>query len=203
MYLNTPVPHFYAYVRKEFLYNLESGHGEVIPVMVFGIASVPGRALGWHVMTDAGAVFWRLPIHALCSRPDAPTDKLDNLQLWDCFGDRVSITTFGALHNLKVQAILKDKRREEGTYMFTVDWWDNPYSDAPEQNKCAHVIRLDNGNYAALPNNRILWAEPSFVQQPFAIRPDYKVNTHLWKCETLNRWAVKGEDQFYELETSD
>lgn len=183
MYLNTPIPHFYCYARKQFFYNLEKHQNEYVRVMVFGIASVPGRAIGWHVMTDFGAVFWRLPIHALCSQPNTPPEKLDNLQLWDCYGEKVSVTEFPALKGLKTKAKFKDGTVHDGEYMFTVDWWDNPYSDTPEQNKCAHILALKSGNYAALPNNRILWAEASFVEKPFETKPDFIRNTHVWKCE--------------------
>ena len=46
-----------------------------------------------------------------------------------------------------------------GQYMFTLDWYG--HEDAEEAgdggHKCAHVIALDDGNFAAQPNNRIQW----------------------------------------------
>ena len=182
--MNTNIPHFYAYARSEFFYNLEKHRGEFTKVMVFGIASPSGRALGFHVMTEEGAVYWRVPIHALCQRPVSKTPTLENCQLWDCFGDKVEVTTFNALAGLRVKAFLKDGTEEFGRYMFTVDWYDNPYSDSPEQNKCAHFLALEDGNYAALPNNRILWNDASWVETPFEKKPEYLVNTHAWKCES-------------------
>jgi len=68
--------------------------------------------------------------------------------------------------------------------MFTVDWFG--HEDAEEAgdggHKCAHVIALDNGNFAAQPNNRIQWFCPAFVT-PFQEKPDYKTNTAVWKVE--------------------
>ena len=57
-----------------------------------------------------------------------------------------------------------------GEYLFTVDWAhpesnivDTEHSEIPDQHKCAHILALDNGNFAAQPNNRILWNIPSFT----------------------------------------
>ena len=47
--------------------------------------------------------------------------------------------------------------------LFTVDWahpetniLDTDHSEIPHEHKCAHIIALDDGNYAAQPNNRII-----------------------------------------------
>ena len=46
-------------------------------------------------------------------------------------------------------------------YLFTVDWahpdsniLDADHSEIPHEHKCAHILALDDGNYAAQPNNR-------------------------------------------------
>ena len=31
------------------------------------------------------------------------------------------------------------------------------HSEIPHEHKCAHIIALNNGNYAAQPNNRCIW----------------------------------------------
>jgi hypothetical protein len=68
--------------------------------------------------------------------------------------------------------------------MFTVDWYGS--EDAEEVgdggHKCAHFIALDNGNFAAQPNNRIQWFCPAFIT-PFKEKPDYLTNTRVWKVE--------------------
>jgi len=183
--LNASLPfHFYAYVRAEFLRDFEAGQGQFEPALVFGVSSHCSRALGWHVLTESGATFWNLPIHALAMRPDAKQDSLSALQPWDCFSENVAVTEFKALRGLRLEAWLEGTRKELGAYLFTVDWYDNGYSHEPEQAKCAHVVQLDNGNLAALPNNRVIWFEASFTtSQPNGPRPDYKVQTRVWRCE--------------------
>ncbi|MCA9195654.1 MAG: hypothetical protein KDB03_27970, partial [Planctomycetales bacterium] len=82
--LNTNIPRFYCLLRKEFLYDGQSHQGEFLKVCVFGVASIYGRALGFHVLTETGAVVWRLPLHAFCHKEAAPSQPLDWLQFWDC-----------------------------------------------------------------------------------------------------------------------
>jgi hypothetical protein len=40
---------------------------------------------------------------------------------------------------------------------------DTDHSEIPHEHKCAHIIALDDGNYAAQPNNRCIWDIPSFT----------------------------------------
>ena len=68
--------------------------------------------------------------------------------------------------------------------MFTVDWHGSNDSEEAGDggHKCAHVIALDDGNFAAQPNNRIQWFCPAFVT-PFTDKPDFVTNTATWKVE--------------------
>lgn len=182
--LNTNVPRFYCYLRKQFLYDGTAHEGEHLPVCVFGVASIPGRALGFHVLTENGAVIWRLPLHALCHTPAAVEQPLDWLQFWDCFSYHAEATVFDRLRDARVRVQLRDRSWEGGQYLFTLDWYGS--EDAEEAgdggHKCAHLIALDNGNFAAQPNNRIQWFCPAFVT-PFTEKPDYVSNTRIWKVE--------------------
>lgn len=182
--LNVDIPRFYCLLRKEFLYDGHSHHGDFVKVSVFGAASIAGRAITFHVLTEDGAVIWRLPIHALCHLAEAPLQPLDWLQMWDCFSYDVSYTEFSRLRDTRVRVQMRDRSWEGGQYMFTLDWFGSP--DAEEAGdggaKCGHVIALDNGNFAMQPNNRIQWFCPAFVT-PFTEKPDYITNTRVWKVE--------------------
>ena len=37
------------------------------------------------------------------------------------------------------------------------------HSEIPQEHKCAHILALKNGNYAAQPNNRIIWHVNSYT----------------------------------------
>lgn len=182
--LNVDIPRFYCLLRKEFLYDGTAHHGEFIKVCVFGVASVYGRALGFHVLTENGAVIWRLPIHAFCHRADAVVRPLDWLQFWDCFSYDVTCTAFDRLANCRVRVRLRDNSSVGGQYLFTLDWFGNEDSEEAGDggHKCAHVLALDDGNFAAQPNNRVQWFCPAFVT-PWKETPDYLTNTRIWKVE--------------------
>ena len=71
---------------------------------------------------------------------------------------------FDWLDGLKGKFLGLDKKFYHGKYIFTIDWaspetniLDTEHSEIPQEHKCAHILALDNGNYAAQPNNRILW----------------------------------------------
>jgi hypothetical protein len=181
--LNVDIPRFYCLMRKEFFYDGTAHQGEYINVCVFAAASVSGRALGFHILTDEGAILWRAPIHALCHKKGESL-PLDFLQFWDCFSYDITCNAFDRLKECRCRVHLKDGTWMGGQYMFTFDWYGSEDSeDAGEGgHKCAHVIALDNGNFCAQSNNRIQWFDPSFIT-PFKEKPDYLTNTRVWAVE--------------------
>ena len=205
-FINVDVPVFEAYVRNEFLYDMEKGFGEFTPVAVFGACSRSGWCTSFHVLTDRGAQVGRLPIHALAWKTDAPNQPLDTLQLWDSFSNDVSVHEYSLLARKRCRVFLKDSEVHDGTYQFTFDWTNNCHADGVGDFgwKCGHFIKLDNGNYAIQPNNRILWYDPAYVAEPYTglDRPDYKINTHEWICEMTESKYVTTEDSdkmFYDV----
>ena len=58
---------------------------------------------------------------------------------------------------------------------------DTDHSEIPHEHKCAHIIALDDGNFAAQPNNRCIWDIPSFTVKDNI--PDWKVQTNEWNVE--------------------
>lgn len=202
-YLNADVPPFDCLVRAEFCYNLESHRGEFLDATIFGLASIPGRAIGFHAWLSNGAQVGRLPIHALCWTPEAPRRELDDLELWDCFSPQVSVTPYRALREATCYPMLKTGERLPGRYLFTIDWWGTNEAENPGESgwKCAHVIALEEGNFCALPNNRIFpWCDPATVHPPKS-PPAFRTNEHIWKCEGETKWKTSNDDRmFYGVE---
>lgn len=130
-FLNENLPLFYCKIRAEYLYDLQSHHGEYEDIVVFGLASVYGRALGFHGITEQGAQVARMPISALVHKEHEPHLPLHYLQLWDCFSYDVSVHAFDYLHLMRCKAILRDRQIFDGHYLFTVDWCGNPDSEDP------------------------------------------------------------------------
>ena len=204
-YLNANIPVIYCQVRREYLYDLKKHHGEVEDCMVFGIASMPGRALLFHAIMQNGGVYYRLPISAFIQNgfdvEKVPRPRLDELELWNCFSYYPSVICFDAL-SVAGKYWGKDKKWHTGSYLFTVDWAhpdsnivDTDHSEVPQEHKCAHIMALDDGNYAAQPNNRILWHIPSFTVRNEI--PDWQVNHQVWSVEDSREWRTADTDKFF------
>jgi hypothetical protein len=193
------IPSFYCLLRREYLYDLESGHGETVDCLVFAVDSVEGHAIGFDCMTDFGGQFARLPISAFCWKPDAPVQPLDHLELWNNFSYDVEAHEYKALRHLKCDALLKDRKWYSARYMFTLSWLRSPWAEGAGEGgfKRAHILKLDNGNFAAQPNNRIRWYEPSAVTKKFPDRPDFLTNSHIWLAETADKWATEDTDRYF------
>jgi hypothetical protein len=128
--------------------------------------------------------------------------RLDELELWNCFSYYPSVTSFDILDGQSGKYIGKDKKWHPGAYLFTVDWAhpesnivDTDHSEIPHEHKCAHILALDDGNYAAQPNNRILWDIPSFTVKDEI--PDWKVQTSEWNVEDTGKWKTEDTDRFF------
>jgi hypothetical protein len=180
-YLNANIPPIYCQIRREYLYDLQEHHGEAEDVVVFGITSIAGRAILFHCMLENGACYWRLPISAFFQKSH----------------DRA-----------KVPDMSVDKKFYHGEYLFTIDWaapdsniLDVEHSEIPQEHKCAHVLALENGNFAAQPNNRLIWNVPSFTVKDNW--PDYKVQTTYWNVENKGLITEDSDRMFYEVSKKD
>jgi len=209
-YLNANIPPIYCKIRKEYLYDLKEHQGESSDCVIFGLVSISGRALLFNIMLPNGACFWRLPISAFFqkefSRADVPDMQANELQLWNCFSYWPSVHCFDWLAGIDGKYLGKDKKFYHGQYLFTIDWahpesniLDTDHSEIPHEHKCAHIIALDDGNFAAQPNNRCIWDIPSFTVKDNI--PDWKVQTSEWNVEDSKAWRTEDTDKFfYEIE---
>ena len=207
-YLNASIPPIYCQIRREYLYDLKLNKGETEDCVVFGLTSIPGRAVLFHTLLTNGAIFWRLPISAFIQKgfecSGVPNQNLVDLELWNSFSYYPSVNTFDFLIGQKCKYLGVDKKFYAGEYLFTIDWahpepniLDTEHSEIPQEHKCGHVLALDNGNYAIQPNNRILWNVPSFTT---AIHwPDYKVQSSYWNVENKNFISEDSDNMFYEI----
>jgi hypothetical protein len=192
-YLNANIPPIYCKIKKEYLYDLdEQYNNQSEECVIFGLASITGRAILFHIMLPNGAVYYRLPISAFSKNVfidlKCPICQSTRSQLWNCFSYYPSIINFNFLSGQRGTFFGKDKKEYSGIYLFTVDWGhpdtnilNVEHSEIPQEHKCAHILELSNGNYAAQPNNRILWNIPSYTTE--VNKPDYKVQTTYWSVE--------------------
>ena len=100
-YLNANIPPLYCNIRREYLYDFKQHHGETESCVVFGIASIPGRAILFHCILESGAIYYRLPISAFIqkgfNRRDVPDQDIQDLELWNSFSYFPNIICFDFL----------------------------------------------------------------------------------------------------------
>jgi hypothetical protein len=176
--------------------------------VIFGMASIPGKPILFHTLLPNGACYWRLPISAFFqkrfSRTEVPDMQAHELELWNCFSYYPSITCFDYLVGEKCKYFGRDKKLYNGKYLFTIDWahpdsniLDVEHSEIPQEHKCAHILELANGNFAAQPNNRILWHISSFTTGGNI--PDYTVQTTEWNVENSGFMTDDTDKMFYDI----
>lgn len=208
-YLNANIPPMECYVRGNYLRNQQDSHDKYFPCVIFGITSIPSKAVLFNILMEDGGIFWHLPISAFCWKKTKEL-ALEDLELWDSFSYNVSVTTFYLLQNKKMQYFDRHGKLKMGTYLFTLDWSDGDFnelrfgfSEAAGQHKAGHVISLEDGNYAIQPNNRIKVFDPSFcTKKEWVI--ERLLNEKNYSVETTPKFITDDTNNYhYELTPSE
>ena len=210
-YIIASLPPIKCFVRREFLYNQEKGFGELEPAIWVSIKALRGQVFRIEsLLPNYGALYDKLPLHAyvwredFCSQDDDVDLPIDTLQLWDCMSYRFTVCEKIGLRNLGVKFLGKDKEWHHGKYLFTVDFCadgmdvDTGFTEQAEEHKSFNFIRLDNGQFAAQPNNRCLWYDQSLI--PAEVKfPDFQAAKDFYTVDGSRKWSA-GDDWFYDIE---
>ena len=199
MKLNSNIPSFKALVKKSYFTKEPNDTYEYYNVYVFGIQSVGGKIVTFHVLTDSGMLRSRVPLSEIYTKIPTSDIPFNYKQLWDCFSENVAVIEYDFLAFHRAQVVLRDGTKVWATYIFTIDWYNNPYSDEPSDYKCGHILESDDGYLLCMPNNRIFWKDSNFVTKPL---PDdlkqFKVDTDLASVENQSdRWVAEDTNSFY------
>lgn len=191
-YLNHNIPTITCLIRNEFLYNHEEGAGEYTHCDVHSVASMEKRVPLFEAFLTNGVNWTRRPITAFCWKKCDPV-PLEHAMYWDCFSPYVDVQARARLKGLRAKLINPKGQKEWGEYMFTLDWgWENKaiidtnFSETPEH-KCAHLFKMDNGNFYAYPNNRIIWHDDAWVDIPLDKNPGYKIDLTVYSVENKRK----------------
>ena len=187
-YLNHSIPTITCLMRNEFLFNHEKGFGEYTMCDVHSVASIEKRVPLFEAFLTNGVNWTRRPITAFCWK-ECDSVPLHRAMYWDCFSPYVDVQIRTRLKGLRAKLINPDGDKEWGEYMFTLDWgWENKsildtnFSETPEH-KCAHLFKMDNGNFYAYPNNRIIWHDKAWTSVLLDKNPGYKIDMTVYSVE--------------------
>ena len=199
-FLQSNVPYFKAWVRREYTKNFEEYHGEFLHCMVVQVTSMPNRCLSFQVIftgcesdddedemnVHGGAMWARMPITALVW--DTPLEEWPEplpthvAQPWDCMSHEHTVHIISRATPAPWIAKV-DGEFYPAKYYFTVDYTNSEIADDPAQHKQSHVLELLDGPYkgnmVALPNNRVRVTHPAWFETGQGA-PDFRPNQRIY-----------------------
>ena len=201
------IPYIKCYVRKEYLYDLEKGHGEFEECVLIAVKSMQGKALIFEAYLPAyGACFDKFPLSAFVWKKDIKEEEqlpLGQIELWDAFSYDIQIWTKRMLRNCDVDIYVPGKGKVGGEYLFTIDsvhsdpnMINTSVAEVPSEHKQFNFGKLVNGQYFAQPNNRMLWYEQSLTPSELKM-PDFKVASKYYFCEQDHKWVFGDSDEYF------
>ncbi len=195
-YLNHNIPTITCFIRNEFLFNHEKGHGEFTLADVHSVASIEKRVPLFESFLENGVNWTRRPIHAFCWKQDAEKLPLSEHIFWDCFSSYIDVQVRARLSGKSADLISISGVKRQGVYLFTLDWsfenrslLDTNFSETPEH-KCGHVFKMDNGNYFIYPNNRIIWMDNAWTFNRIDKNPGYKIDMNIYSIENKSNFET-------------
>ena len=205
-HLITNVPAVDVWVRKEYLTDFQSGHGEFVRGIWLTVKSIPGRAFYFETyLPDYGAIYDKLPISAFVSEPETPEPDLSlpDLQFWNAMDYGITVLEKQFVGLMDFELYLRTGGKMMGSYVFTLDNYhpdvnviNTSVSEKPTEHKSHNVIELENGQYAIYPNNRMRVYDLSLTPQE-PLRPDFKVSTQYFQVEQGLNWKRIGDTDDY------
>jgi len=164
-YLQSNIPYFKCWVRKEYTHNHEKYHGEFIHAMAVAVTTMPTRCLSFQLIFTGAEV-------------DTVEENVHGGAMWA----RMPITGLAADSDYEGWPKI-DGEFYPAKYYFTVDYAENEIADDPAQHKQSHVLELLDagkwtGNIVALPNNRVRVTHPAWFTVGEGA-PDFKPSQHI------------------------
>lgn len=162
-------PRIKVKVRREFLNPKLKGYENAYLYSVTGNINCP---LLFNVHLESGALFSRLPIHALCIQ-ECIQIPLKVCMPWGVIGQRIQVIEHEYLKNYEVLTSIGT-----GQYLFTVDQFDGGFAEDPEQHKTMNIIGIHDGPLVALPNNSCRFLDKHFTDD--TLPTDYTRQSTRW-----------------------
>ena len=203
-FLVANLPPLKVLVKKEYLYDFEKGHGELVEGVWISVKSIQGRALYFETyLPEYAALYDKLPISAFVHKKTDLNLDLEELELWDAFSYHITVIEKTSLAGVRCKYLAPSKKWYYGVYLFTIDnchadsnLLNGNYSEVPSEHKSFNILQLDNGHFAAQPNNRVLFYDKSLTPSETKA-PDFKVSTIEYSVEELSKWTAGDDTNFF------
>tara|TARA_R100000951_G_scaffold99368_1_gene89683 strand:- start:831 stop:1469 length:639 start_codon:yes stop_codon:yes gene_type:complete len=203
-FLVANLPPIKVLVKKQYLYDHQKGKGEFVEGVWISCKSIQGRALYFETyLPEYGALYDKLPISAFVNTPTDLDLELEELQLWDAFSYHLTIVEKASISGVRCKYLAPSKKWYYGEYLFTIDnahadtnILNVNYSEVPEEHKSFNILELDNGHFAAQPNNRVIFYDKSLTPAK-PLQPDFKVSTEYYSVENKSKWTAGDDDNYH------
>ena len=159
-------------IQSEFLHDMDTIYiGKSEPAKIIGISSYPGSTPTFKIVLKNRCLFSYIPPHAVKIATDKISEQkqlpLEELVYHNCPSENIAVHSFHELQKMPVVAFFKTSQKWlNATYITTIDWY--------EGNDLLHMIKLENGQFAFLPNHKIKFGNN---EHEF---PKYKKLHHEW-----------------------
>lgn len=200
------LPNNKVWVRKEYLRDLEDGHGEFVEGYWVTAKSISGRAFYFETyLPEYGALFDKLPISAFVSSPKTPEVDLplQDLQFWNCMDYGVTCIEKRFIGSMDYEVFTRSHKILKGTYLFTLDNYHTSADEVnygtaeqPEEHKSFNCLELENGQYALYPNNRMRVYDNSLTPKVPKM-PDFKVSSVHYQVENGYEYRLGDTEEYF------
>lgn len=204
---NVNCPKSRVYIRCDAFGGSES---EYEPAWLVSVRAMRNRPLCFQVWVDKyAACFDKVPPHCVFWFEPDEDDKrnlpLHKVQMWECLSGSIEVWRKDQLADVPVLINLgKGFAPARGHYWFTIDYlpegqssglFDIGDAELLEEHKEANVIKLENGQLAIYPNNRIKWLPVSLTGKDAASAiPDWDAATNAqWDESWLDSDEILGD----------
>jgi hypothetical protein len=165
---------------------------EFEPAWLVSVRAIRNRPFVFQVWVDKyAACYDKIPPQCVYHyEPDGDqTDlPLHKVQMWECLSGSVELWQKSQLTDVPMLVNLGEGKYAKGHYWFTLDFlpegnslgvMDVGDSELFEEHKEGNVVKLDNGQIAIYPNNRLKWMPISLTPKEAGTRiPNWSVATN-------------------------
>lgn len=180
--MNKSLPPVGIYARNQFLFNLESGHGEFTYGHLVGVRALQNQALQFVILLENGALFTGLPAHSICFVEGAKERSLLDCQMWDNISSSIDVIQLQTMLYMPCTIKLEDSKEiVSGQYLFSIDYvGESDFSRNPIHWKMLHAIKLEDGGFILYPQYRIQFKDTAICAKSTDKLPAYSFNENIW-----------------------